>query len=72
MLVKNKVALDTIIEDRSLLEWAITYNRADWVTGLLAEGVDPNTKNSNGEDAVAFAERLGDRPSIIAIIKEDK
>ncbi len=71
VLVKNKIDLNFITENKSLLEWAIQHNRTDWVTGLLAEGVDPSLENEEGKNALQFAENLEDRTAIVAIIQEE-
>jgi len=71
VLVKNKVDINTKVEGKSLLEWAITHNRTDWVTGLLAEGASPADKNDANQNALEFAESLDDRTAIVAILKEE-
>ncbi|MFT5167712.1 MAG: ankyrin repeat protein [Saprospiraceae bacterium] len=71
VLAKNKVDLNFKTEGKSLLEWAIFYNRTDWVTGLLAEGADPKLSNGAGKNALEYAESLEDRTAIIAIIREE-
>lgn len=72
VLAKNKIDLSLKVEDKSLLEWAIVHNRSDWVTGLLAEGLDPNKKNDAGQNALQYAESIEeDRTAIIAILKEE-
>jgi ankyrin repeat protein len=71
VLAKNKVDLNFKTGGKSLLEWAIFYNRTDWVTGLLAEGVDPKLINENGQNALEYAESLEDRMTIVTILKEE-
>ncbi len=71
VLVKNQVDLKQQVEAKSLLEWAIFHDRADWVTGLLAEGVNPKNENAAGQNALQYAEALGERTAIVAIIKEE-
>ncbi len=71
VLVKNKVDLNEKAGGKTLLEWAILYNRPDWVTGLLAEGADPKVTNEAGQNALEYAESLEDRKAIIAIVQEE-
>ncbi len=53
-----KVDLNQIINGKSILEWAITHNRIDWVNGLIEEGVDLTAKNSKGETIQEFAKQF--------------
>ncbi len=69
VLVKNKVDLNEITDGKTLLEWAIHYNRIDWVNGLLDEEVDLTTTNDAGQTALAYAESLGDRDTIVGLLK---
>lgn len=72
VLAKNKVDLNMITKGKSLLEWAIVYNRIDWVTGLLSEGADPNIKNADGQNALEFTKGIDeDRTAIVAMLEEE-
>ncbi len=72
VLAKNKVNLNMVTKEKSLLEWAILHNRIDWVTGLLAEGADPAIKNASNQNALEFAESLDDdRTAIVALLREE-
>ncbi len=53
-----KINLNQIINGKSILEWAITHNRMDWVNGLIEEGVDLTAKNSKGETIQEFAKQF--------------
>ena len=71
VFAKHKLDINTIIEGKSLLEWAILHNRTDWVTGLLAEGASPAQKNTNGQNALEYARSIEGRTAIAAIIEEE-
>ena len=59
VLAKHKINLDTRIDGRTPLEWAIFHNKKDWVNGLLAEKVDTTLKNQEGKTPKQQAEELG-------------
>lgn len=71
LYVKHAIDLNQIVEERSLIEWAIKYNRQDWVNGLITEGADIATANENGQTPLEYAESFGDsRAAIIEILKK--
>ncbi len=55
VFVKHKVNLKQLIEGRSLLSWAIHYQRLDWLSGLLREGVDPDMPDADGRSPLMVA-----------------
>lgn len=69
VLAKHKVDLNTIADGKSLLEWAIFYNRTDWLYGLLEEGADPRIKNDDGQNALEYAKSLTERETIAGILE---
>jgi ankyrin repeat protein len=71
VMVKHKVDLNLPIEGKTPLEWAIFYNRTDWVNGLLQEGTDPRIKNADGQNTLEYAQSLGERAEIVVVL-EDK
>jgi ankyrin repeat protein len=68
VLVLNKFDLNQLVDGKTLLEWAITFNRLDWVIGLLEEEVDPSVPTSEGETALELAKRLGGREEMVALL----
>jgi ankyrin repeat protein len=69
VLVLNKFDLNQLVDGKTLLEWAITFNRLDWVNGLLEEEVDLSVLTSEGETALDLAKRLGGREEMVALLK---
>ena len=59
LYAKHQLDMNQIVEGKSLLEWAIKYNRMEWVNGLLAEGADPTIKNKNNQTALEYAVSFG-------------
>ncbi|MFT7453047.1 MAG: ankyrin repeat protein [Patescibacteria group bacterium] len=72
VLVRNKFDLDQLVDGKTLLEWAVTFNRMDWVNGLLEEEVDLSVPTSEGETALELAKRLGDRDAIVGLLEEEE
>ena len=64
VLAKHKVNLNLETEGKTPIEWAIHFNRKDWVIGLLEEGVE--TMNS-----LDFAKSLEGREDIVNILEEE-
>ena len=62
VLTRHAVDLNRKIEEKSILEHAIFYNREDWVQGLLAEGIKAD------EAAIKYAKELGGREAIVALL----
>ena len=60
VLVRHNIPLDKVIEEKTPMQWAIFYNRMDWVQGLKAEGVEITA------ELKAYTEKLGGRDEILA------
>lgn len=60
LYAKHEIDMNQVVEEKSLLEWAIKYNRQDWVNGLMMEGADIASKNKNGQTPLEYAESFGD------------
>jgi ankyrin repeat protein len=71
VLAKHKIDLNQQVEGKTPLEWAVFYNRTDWVNGLLEEDADPRIKNGNNQNALEYAQSLGEREAIISIIEQE-
>ncbi len=70
LYAKHKIDMNQIVDGKSLLEWAIKYNRVDWLNGLLAEGADKKMVNKNGQTALDYAESFGERRvGIVELLK---
>lgn len=70
VLVKNTFDLNKLVDGKTLLEWAVTFNRVDWVNGLLEEKVDLSVLTSEGETALQLAKSMGEREMIVKLIEE--
>ena len=71
LYAKHDLDMNQIVEGKSLLEWAIKYNRIDWANGLLAEGADPNIKNQNDQTALEYAVSFGDsRTAFVELLSD--
>lgn len=70
VLARHQVDLNRVIEGRQLLEWAIHFNKPDWVIGLVSEGVEIDVPNAEGQLPVELAETLGDREAIVDILRD--
>ncbi|MEL6923276.1 MAG: ankyrin repeat domain-containing protein [Bacteroidota bacterium] len=55
VLVRNQVDLNQDTESMSLLEWAIRFQRIDWVNGLIDEGAEINALGEDGKTALMHA-----------------
>lgn len=55
VLKSNGEDLTKLASGRSLIEWAVRFNRADWVNGLIAEGVDTLIVNRDGKTLLELA-----------------
>ena len=71
VLAKHKIDLNQKVDGKTPLEWAVFYNRTDWVNGLLEEEADPRIKNADGQNALEYAQSLGEREGIISIIEQE-
>ena len=73
LYAKHNLDMNQIVEGKSLLEWAIKYDRIDWANGLLAEGADPSIKNKNNQTALEYAVSFGnDRPAFVELLMNEK
>ena len=71
LYAKHAIDLNQVVEGKSLIEWAIKYNRQDWINGLIMEGADTTSKNKNGQTPLEYAESFGDgRKDIVEILKK--
>jgi len=70
VLARHKVELNQLVEGKSLLEWAIHFNRLNWVVGLISEGVETDRPNADGKTPIQLAEDLGNREAIIGALQE--
>ena len=68
VLAKHKVDLNQKVDGKRPLEWAVFYSRTDWVNGLLEEEADPRLKNEEGQNALEYAQFLGEREEIKKIL----
>ena len=71
VLAKHKIDLNQKVDGKTPLEWAIFYNRIDWVNGLLEEDADPRIKNGKDQNALEYAQTLEGREEIISIIEQE-
>ena len=55
VLKSNGDDLNKPASGRRLIEWAIRFNRADWVNGLIAEGVDTSSPGIDGKTLLELA-----------------
>ncbi|MEM8908682.1 MAG: ankyrin repeat domain-containing protein [Bacteroidota bacterium] len=65
VLARHRVDLNRLINEKTLLEWAIHFDKPDWVVGLIAEGVDLDLRNANGQTPLELAQALGERAAIV-------
>ena len=63
VLVRHEIPLDKTVSNKSLIEWAIFYNRLDWVNGLISEGVKVTKMH------IEYCEKIGGREEILAVLK---
>ena len=69
-LVAKKVDINQRINNHTLLEWAIHYDRQNWVVGLLQEDANTDTVNEQGETPLMMAIR-SNKPEIVNLLLED-
>ena len=69
VLAKHQIDLNKPVEGRTPLEWAIHFNKSDWVIGLISEGVDTLAKNKEGQNPLELAESLGGRDLIVEALR---
>ena len=71
VLVKNKVNLKKTENDESLLTWAISNARLDWINGLVAEGVLKQMNEDQRKGLMEIAETTGENKNeIIKLLNE--
>ena len=70
VLSRHKVDLDMLTDGKRPLEWAIFFNRTDWVNGLLGERAEDEFTTSTGQTPIELAQSLGDREAIVALLEE--
>ena len=63
VLVRHKIDLNKVVDERTPMQWAIFYNRMDWVQGLIAEGI------AITPELIAYTEELGGREEILDVLK---
>jgi len=71
VLVGNSVDLHHRHEGKSLIEWAIEYERIDWVGALLDEEVDPDQQDENGRTALMYAVEKNFADAVGLILDEE-
>jgi len=60
VLSKNKSDLKHITEGKTLLEWAVSNKRPDWINGLIAEGALKDVEDSEKNRLLEIAKAEGD------------
>ena len=68
VLAKHKVDLNKATEGKTPLEWAIYFNRKDWVIGLTEEGVKQSPEVTNGQTPQELAAQMEGRDDIAALL----
>ncbi len=63
VLVRHEIPLNKVVSDKTPIEWAIFYNRLDWVQGLIAEEVKVTKAH------IDYCEKSGGRDEILAALK---
>jgi len=58
VLARHEFDLDKPVNGDTLLEWAMTYKRMDWLNGLLQEGADIDGLDENGQTPLMMAVNL--------------
>ncbi len=58
VLARHEFDLDLSVNGDTLLEWAMTYKRMDWLNGLLQEGADIDGLDENGRTPLMMAVEL--------------
>lgn len=58
VLARHEFDLDLPVNGDTLLEWAMTYQRMDWVNGLLQEGADIDGLDEHGRTPLMMAVEL--------------
>ena len=69
VLSKNNIAFDQKVGDKSLMQWAIEFGRADWVNGLLMEKSLENATNEEISNIRKLAESQQNE-DIINLLKD--
>jgi len=58
VLARHEFDLDLPVNSDTLLEWAMTYKRMDWLNGLLQEGADIDGLDEHGRTPLMMAVEL--------------
>ena len=69
VLKSNGEDLNKPASGRTLIEWAVRFNRADWVNGLIAEGADTSIVDSNGKTLLELAKDSKADDGIVALFE---
>ncbi len=67
VLKSNGDDINKLASGRTLIEWAVRFNRADWVNGLIAEGADIAAVNSDGKTLLELAKEVGADAGIVGL-----
>lgn len=71
VLVRHKVDLNRPLDGRRPLEWAIHFDRASWLVGLIEEEVDIDLPNAEGRTPLMQAVVAGD-PELVRILLNEE
>ncbi|MEL6866678.1 MAG: ankyrin repeat domain-containing protein [Bacteroidota bacterium] len=55
VLVRHSIDLNQVLDGKTLLGWAIHFQREDWLVGLLKENVDSDTVNAQAQTPLMLA-----------------
>ncbi len=69
VLSRHKIDLDTPTDGKRPLEWAVEFNRTDWVNGLLNEQALEDFTTTTGTTLLEYAQSLEEREAIIALLE---
>jgi len=67
VLKSNGDDLNKPASGRTLIEWAVRFNRADWVNGLIAEGADISVVDSDGKTLLELAKEVKADEGIVGL-----
>lgn len=70
VLVKNKANLDTMTSGKTPIEWAIHFNREDWVNGLVEEEVNFDAAAEDGRTPLMMAVEANSASIVKLLIAE--
>ncbi len=69
VLKSNGEDLNKLASGRTLIEWAIRFNRIDWVNGLIAEGADISIVDSDGKTLLELAKEFKADDGIVGLFE---